>query len=156
MPGFRTLTLTPERSLMTAKVTAKKTAAKRTAPRRPAAAPVSEPEVSPLDPGSAGDFEVLRLTRKPERNEERVPLFYIDDVEYTVVKRPHANVGLKMLELLRTQGEPAAQAYVLGKLLGADGYAALLEYDDLTAEQYAHICQVAARLALGSLELPKE
>lgn len=143
---------------MTAKVTAKKTAVKRTTPRRPAPAPVSEPEpeVSPLDPGSTGEFEVLRLTRSTDQTEERVPLFYIDDVEYTVLKRPHANVGLKMLDLLRTQGEPAAQAYVLSKLLGPDGYAALLDYDELEPEHYAHICKVAARLALGSLELPKE
>ncbi|MGW3196350.1 hypothetical protein ACWDBD_17525 [Streptomyces sp. NPDC001118] len=143
---------------MAAKVTAsKKTAAKRPPRPRtlsPAPAP-EESEPSPLDPG-AGEFEVLRLTRRPDRAEERVPLFYIDDVEYTVVKRPHVNVGLKMLELLRTEGEPAAQAYVLGKLLGPEGYAALLDYDDLTAEHYSHICKVAARLALGSLELPKE
>lgn len=146
---------------MAAKVTAtaKKTAAKRPSRPRtlaPAPAPDQESEPSPLDPGAAGEFEVLRLTRSPDRTEERVPLFYIDDVEYTVVQRPHANVGLKMLELLRTQGEPAAQAYVLGKLLGPEGYAALLDYDDLTTEHYAHICKVAARLALGSLELPKE
>lgn len=142
---------------MAAKVTAsKKTAAKRPSrPRVPAPAPEPEPESSPLDPG-AGEFEVLRLTRSPDRAEERVPLFYIDDVEYTVVKRPNVNVGLQMLELLRTEGEPAAQAYVLGKLLGPEGYAALLDYDELTAEQYSHICRVAARLALGSLELPKE
>ncbi|NUQ95293.1 MAG: hypothetical protein HOY79_01580 [Streptomyces sp.] len=142
---------------MAAKVTAtaKKTASKRPS-RQLAPAPEPEPESSPFDPASGGEFEVLRLTRRSDRAEERVPLFYIDDVEYTVVKRPHANVGLKMLELLRTQGEPAAQAYVLGKLLGPDGYAALLDYDDLTAEHYAHICKVAAKLALGSLELPKE
>lgn len=142
---------------MTAKVTAKKTPAKRPSrPRVPAPVAEPEPEASPLDPGAGGEFEVLRLTRHTDRTEERVPLFYIDDVEYTVLKRPNANVGLKMLELLRTQGEPAAQAYVLSKLLGPDGYAALLDYDDLEPEHYAHICKVAARLALGSLELPKE
>jgi hypothetical protein len=143
---------------MAATVTAKKTAAKRTA-RRPAPAPVpeveQEQESSPLDPG-AGEFEVLRLTRRGDRVEERVPLFYIDDAEYTVLKRPNPNVGLKFLHLFSTRGEAVATDYVLGKLLGPEGYAALLEYDDLTPEQFKHICQVAVRLAVGSMELPKE
>ena len=142
---------------MAAKVTAtKKAAARRPArPRVPAPVPEPEPEASPLDPGS-GEFEVLRLTRRTDRTEERVPLFYIDDVEYTVAKRPNVNVGLQMMHLFRTQGEAAATDYVLDKLLGADGYAALREYDDLTPAQFKHICQVAVKLALGSLELPKE
>lgn len=139
---------------MAARVTAKKTAPKRPS-RQLAPAPAPEPESSPLDPG-AGEFEVLRLTRSADRAEERVPLFYIDDVEYTVAKRPNVNVGLQMMHLFRTQGEAAAQDYVLEKMIGSEGYAALREYDDLTPQQFKHIAQVVVKLALGSLELPKE
>lgn len=139
---------------MAVRVTAKKTAPKRPS-RQLAPAPAPEPESSPLDPG-AGEFEVLRLTRSADRAEERVPLFYIDDVEYTVAKRPNVNVGLQMMHLFRTQGEAAAQDYVLEKMIGSEGYAALREYDDLTPQQFKHIAQVVVKLALGSLELPKE
>lgn len=143
---------------MAARVTAKKTAAKRTAPRRPAPAPAPEPEVeeSPFDLGGAGEFEVLRLTTKKDRVEEREPLFYIDDVEYTIAKRPSPSVGLKCLHLFRTRGDGVATDYVLAKLLGSEGYQALLDYDDLEPEEYEQICKIAVRRALGSLEVPKE
>jgi hypothetical protein len=142
---------------MAAKVTATKTAAKRT-PRRPAPPPAPEPELeeSPLDPGGSGEFEVLRLTTKADRPEERVPLFYIDDTMYSVAKKPGVNVGLQFMHLYRTQGEAVATDYVLDKLLGSEGYTALLGYDDLTPQQLQQICQIAVKLALGSLELPKE
>jgi hypothetical protein len=45
--------------------------------------------------------------------------------------------------------------YLLAKLLGEDGYRALREYDDLTAEQFQQITEIASRLTLGALELPK-
>ena len=142
---------------MTAKVTAKKTPAKRTSrPRTPTPAPAPEPEPSPLDPGAGGEFEVLRLTRRTDRAEEREPLFYIDDVEYTILKRPSPSIGLQCLHLFRTQGDGVATDYVLAKLLGPEGYAALRDYDDLTPQQYKQICQVAIKRALGSLEVPKE
>lgn len=142
---------------MAARVTAKKTAAKRPSrPRVPAPVAEPEPESSPLDPGAGGEFEVLRLTRRTDRAEEREPLFYIDDVEYTILKRPSPNVGLQCLHLFRTQGDGVATDYVLAKLLGPEGYAALREYDDLTPPQYKQICQIAIKRALGSLEVPKE
>lgn len=140
---------------MAATVRAKKTATKRP-PRRPIPAPEPEAEPSPLDAASTGEFEVLRLTRRTDRAEERVSLFSIDDTMYSVTKKPGVNVGLQFLHLFRTQGEAPATDYLLDKLLGPEGYAALREYDDLTPAQFRQICQIAIKLALGSLELPKE
>lgn len=133
---------------MVAKVTAtKKAPAKRAAARTAPALPV---------PGQVdGEFEVVRLTSEPDEVEERVPLFYIDDTEYTVVKRPGVNIGLQYLHLTRTAGQEIAVDYLLGKLLGEDGYRALREYDRLKPEQFERICEVAARLTLGAMELPK-
>lgn len=141
---------------MATNIKATKTAARTTA-RRPARrpAPTPAPEPSPFDPPGS-EFEVLRLTTRTDRDEERVPLFYIDDREYSVARRPGVNVGMQFLHLYRTQGEVAATDYVLGRLLGEDGYRALREYDDLSVEQFRQICQVVIKLALGPLELPKE
>jgi hypothetical protein len=126
------------------------TATKKKAPaKRPAA------RTAPALPAPAPADDVIRLTSDPERVEERVALFYIDDVEYTVAKRPGVNVGLEYLHLSRTQGQEIAVDYLLGKLLGEAGYTALREYDQLTSEQFQQICEVAARLTLGAMELPK-
>lgn len=101
------------------------------------------------------EYEVVRLDAEPEEAEERVPLFYIGDTEYTVVKRPGVNIGLQYLHLARTSGQEIAVDYLLGKLLGDDGYKALREYDGLKSKDFERICEVAARLTLGALELPK-
>jgi hypothetical protein len=130
---------------MVAKVTAKKTPAKRSAAR-----------TAPALPASAPADDVIRLTSDPGLAEERVPLFYIDDREYTVAKRPGVNVGLEYLHLSRTSGQEIAIDYLLGKLLGEEGYRALREYDQLTSDQFKQICEVAARLTLGAIELPKD
>lgn len=132
---------------MVAKVTAKKTPAKRPAARTAPALPALGQDDS--------HFEAVRLTTDPDEVEERVPLFYIDDVEYTVAKRPGVNVGLQYLHLTRTAGQEMAVDYLLGKLLGEDGYRALREYDKLKSADFERICEVAARLTLGAMELPK-
>lgn len=133
---------------MVAKVTAtKKATAKRPAARTAPALPV---------PALADDeYEVVRLDAEPDEVEERVPLFYIGDTEYTVVKRPGVNIGLQYLHLSRTSGQEIAVDYLLGKLLGDDGYRALREYDRLKPKDFERICEVAARLTLGAMELPK-
>lgn len=126
---------------MAAKVTASRKPTSRPAP---AAAPSAEPE-----------FEVLRLTTTPQAGEERVPLFYIDDVEYGIPKRPRMNVALQYLRLAKESGDAIAADYLLESLLGREGYRALREYDQLTVEQFSQIAAVATRLTLGALELPK-
>lgn len=132
---------------MAARVTAtKKTPAKR--PARPQPTPAIEP--------ASDSFEVLRLTTSSKANEERVPVFYIDDVEYTIPARPRMNIALQFMHLAREQGDSQAMDYLLGKLLGEEGYRALREYDDLLPEQFTQITEIATKLTLGALELPKD
>ncbi|MCX4750897.1 hypothetical protein OG455_41185 [Kitasatospora sp. NBC_01287] len=125
-----------------------------------AKAPAKRPSRTAPDPtptpaaGGAVAFEPPRLTSSTAPA-ERVPLFYIDDREYSVTLKPGVNVGLKYLHLSRTIGEAQAMDYLLEKLLGAEGYQALMDYDDLTQEQFQGICEIASRLTVGALELPK-
>ncbi|MFE2407126.1 hypothetical protein ACFXDE_02145 [Kitasatospora sp. NPDC059408] len=128
---------------MAAKVTASKKAASR-----------MSPPPAPLAPAEPG-FEVLRLTTAPRADEKRVPLFYIDDVEYTIPARPRMNVALQYMHLAKDQGDAVAADYLLGSLLGEDGYRALREYDQLTPEQFQQITAIATRQTMGALELPK-
>lgn len=134
---------------MAATVKASKSTAKR-----PAQKPQRQLRPEPAAEPDGLDFEPPRLTSSSEPA-RRVALFYINDTEYTVTTRPGVNVGLKYLHLNRTQGEAIAFDYLLEKLLGAEGYQALMDYDDLTQEQFQQICEVAAKLTLGALEAPK-
>jgi hypothetical protein len=125
---------------MAAKVTAKTPAARRPA-RKPAPA--------------ADTYEPVHLPEETEVPEERVPLFYIGDREYSVVKRPGVNIALQYLHLTRTKGETIAQDFLLEELLGVEGYEALRNYNALKPEQFERIVEVANELTMGSLEAPK-
>jgi hypothetical protein len=123
-------------------------AAKKTAAKRPAL------PAAPTANGSDLGFEPPRLTTS-DQPADRVVLFYIDDREYTIELRPGVNVGLRYLHLVRTAGESHAQAYLLERLLGTEGYEALMNHDDLTAAEFQRIFEVASELTLGALEPPK-
>lgn len=129
----------------TAKGTKAPVAKRAPAPRPKRAVPVEE------DPGG---IPVLRLTTVGVE-ETRVPLFYIDDREYSVSSKPGLNVALKFLSIARAQGEGMAIDYALGKLLGPEGYSALLDYDELTPDQLKQIMDVVQKLVMGALEIPK-
>ncbi|MFJ9771239.1 hypothetical protein ACIRVF_08340 [Kitasatospora sp. NPDC101157] len=98
---------------------------------------------------------MLRLTTTPQVDEQRVPLFYIDDVEYTIPARPRMNVALQYMHVAKDQGDAVAADFLLSSLLGEEGYRALREYDQLTPEQFQHITDIATRQTMGALELPK-
>ena len=134
---------------MAATVRAGKSAAKRSTAR-----PKASAAPKPVEHSTDGGFEVLRLTTKSDP-EERVPLFYIDDREYTIPKRPRMNIALEFMHLARERNDSAAMDYLLEKLLGKEGYQALRDYDDLTPQQFQQITDIATRLTLGALELPK-
>ncbi|MEU8920294.1 hypothetical protein AB0D10_05060 [Kitasatospora sp. NPDC048545] len=127
-------------------------AAKVTASKK---APARRPAPSPAARTAEPDFEVLRLTTSQQVDEERVPLFYIDDVEYCIPKRPRMNIALQYMHLAKDEGDAIATDYLLGSLLGEDGYRALREYDQLTPEQFQQITVIATRQTLGALEFPK-
>jgi len=96
---------------------------------------------------------MIELTRPVGDSEvEMVPLFSIDGKEYRVPAKPRVNVALKYLTNAREHGEQMAQMMLLEDLLGAEGYKALAEYDDLTAEQLSQVADLAAKLTLGQLE----
>src|SRR5690606_34621996 len=84
--------------------------------------------------------------------EERVVLFIIDDVEYTVPKRPRPNIGLKYMRVLRDQGQEIAIAGLLEDMLGKEGYIALTECEYLTNEDFEAVMNLVQKLALGNSE----
>jgi len=83
---------------------------------------------------------------------ERVPLFYIDDVEYSMPAKIPGNVALKYLRKIRTDGVEVAGAWLLEEVIGTEAYEALMNYDGLTIEQLNQVIAIVERHALGSVE----
>lgn len=83
---------------------------------------------------------------------EMVELFSIDGKPYFIPNKVRVNVGLKYLHQVRTTGDAAANSWLLEALLGEEGYQALLDYDDLTAEDLERVQAVAVEIVLGRSE----
>lgn len=94
----------------------------------------------------------LTTTNEPV---DRVPLFRIDGVEYTIPKKVKANVQLKYLRSLKEEGELAATYVMLEALLGREGYEALMNYENLTEEDFKTIVDIASHIVLGNTETGK-
>jgi hypothetical protein len=101
--------------------------------------------------------EVLRFTSTSDEPEQREPLFYIDDVEYTILVNPPASIAQEALHILAEAGggpvgQIMADDYVMGEMLGEDGWAALRSCKTVKPEQLAHLKQEVVKKAMGALE----
>jgi hypothetical protein len=83
---------------------------------------------------------------------DTVVLFELDGREYRVPARPRAVVALRYLRAVRDKGTDVAAATLLTELLGVDGFDALCEYEDLTADQFKSIMTAAQKLTMGAME----
>lgn len=94
----------------------------------------------------------LHTTTEAVEDEERVPVFSIDGHEYTMpaVIKPH--LALKYLWLLKQDGAEQASAWLMEKVLGADGFKALSEYEPLTMEQFEQIQVIIRDHTFGAME----
>lgn len=134
---------------MTAKVTAKKSTPKRPPARPRPAAP------APVE--AVDGPQVLRFDADTEdvEPEEREPLFYIGDREYTIPKVMRTNDALECLHQFRTQGEALAVDFLLERLLGEEAYTALRSYRRLRSADLARIIEIAQERMMGAAEAPK-
>ena len=97
----------------------------------------------------------LNSARHPPA-EERIPAFSINGTTYSILIKPRTNQGLKYVHLARTRGSEIAIDYMLEVLLGAEGYSALREFDDLTEDDLKAVIDAASRIMAGAVEAPKE
>ncbi len=141
--------------------------------RTPAARPAAKRAHLPASNGNgAGPHPGIPVVRIKPRTQPAamVTLFTIGAAKYTVPAEPDGNVGLMYLHIASGQpcdpdfpcaephgsGDLAANDYILRKLLGGAGYKALRECTDLTTADLGTIVSIVVRLALGTLETPKE
>lgn len=98
------------------------------------------------------EFEPIRIAANEEVEEERVPLFYIGDDEYTIPKSIPPGVALQYLREARQHGREVATAPLLERVLGEDAYLALEQSKALTEDQMEWIVDKVLELALGKRE----
>jgi hypothetical protein len=102
-----------------------------------------------------GGIEVLRLTSASSEPVDTVPLFEIDGVEYSVPRKPRANIALKYLATLEARGPEIASVYLMRAVLGDEGYAALSNCDSLTEAHLEWLIETLHGLVMGTTEAPK-
>lgn len=95
------------------------------------------------------DFEPIRIAADDEVVEERVPLFYIGDTEYTIPKEIPPGVALQFLREAREHGRDLATAPLLTRVLGEEAYEALEQSRALTEDQMEWIIDKVLDLALS-------
>ena len=96
---------------------------------------------------------MIELTNEEKTGpEELLDLFSIDDVVFTVPKRPRVNIALQYLDNLRRMGPVIADMMLLEKLIGEKGYKALSEYEGLKPEHLEKITDTVVQLTLGAME----
>lgn len=124
-----------------ASTTTRQTAAAR---KRAAAKPMA------VDGGL--DFEPIRIAADDDVPEERVPLFYIGDDEYTIPKSIPKGVALQYLRHAAEVGHELATAPLLIRVLGEGAYMALEQSKALTGDQLEKIVDIIIKQALGDQE----
>lgn len=100
--------------------------------------------------------EIPSLRSVPDREDDKAEAFNIDGVSYYIDRHPRLNKALRHLHITRTQGTEAAIDYMLETLLGAEGYEALMSFDDLELEDLQRVIMMATQIMNGAVEGPKE
>lgn len=121
------------------------TTTRSTAPARRRATP------KPVSPISAAAFEPIRIAADPV-DEERIPIFYIGDDEYTIPKDIPPGVALEYLRVAGDVGQEMAAPKLLVRVLGEEAYTALEQSRGCTQEQLQQVVSLIVDLSLGRTE----
>lgn len=101
----------------------------------------------------ADGFEPIHIPANDDvADEERVPLFYIGETEYTIPREVPPGIGLTYLRHAADIGHELASVPVLIEVLGENAYRALEKSKALTKEQLDKIVGIVVKRSLGSQE----
>ena len=83
---------------------------------------------------------------------EQIELFELDGKSYTIANKPRVNLSLKVLRISADKSEQPGRGDMLEALLGKENYETLLDFDDLTIEDFTAIVELASEVVFGELE----
>lgn len=87
----------------------------------------------------------------PQQRQKRVPLFYIDDRQYSIPEEVTAREAHQAMVMIADQGTTAASVWMMRQALGADGYRDLLACPQVDDPQMRHIEKVITELFLSAI-----
>jgi hypothetical protein len=138
------------------------------AAKKPANAGPARIHAAPEDTTPGGSPGILRFSTKADSNGTngqggvRVPLFAVDDKEYTIPAYPDLSIGLEAMRLAGEPGIPVDYAatrslvYILTAMLGEGGYQAMRTAPGMTKDDFAKLAAICRERAMGPLETPKD
>lgn len=88
----------------------------------------------------------------PSTEEERVPLYSVDGVEYGMTKDIGAGLALQVVERVTMYGEVAAIPWILRKLVGDAGIEALYAAKNFEPADLAALGKIVQEHVMGVLE----
>jgi hypothetical protein len=92
--------------------------------------------------GQGYGYEPVKISTAEVVDEEREPLFYIDEVEYTIPKLIRPNITIRYLQNTLDEGHEYALAAAMREVLGEDAMEALAESDSVGEEQMRQIMDI--------------
>lgn len=98
------------------------------------------------------DFTPVRLSSKPADEPERVPFFYMDDVEYTIPKEVPPYVAMLYLKTLRTASSDRATSVVMDELIGKRGVDELARCKTMNKDQLKQLLDIVQKKIADVME----
>jgi hypothetical protein len=99
----------------------------------------------------SGQHEPVRIDSTAVVEVEREPLFYIDDVEYTIPKTIPANITIRYLQDTYDRGQEYALAAAMREVLGAEAMEALADSESVTDEHMTQIMGIVEKKLMAQM-----
>jgi hypothetical protein len=97
-------------------------------------------------------YEPVKISTAEVLDEEREPLFFIDEVEYTIPKLIRPNILMRYLQDTIDHGHEYALAAGMREVLGAEAMEALADCDQITDEQMDQIMAIVEKKLMGQMK----
>lgn len=102
--------------------------------------------------GGQQGFEPVRISSGNVVDEEREPLFFIDDVEFTIPKTIRPNITIAYLRDAAKDGQEVALGKAMEEVLGPKAMDALAESDSVTEDDMRAIMDIVERKLQGQMK----
>lgn len=86
---------------------------------------------------------------------ERVPLFSIDDTEYTIPKNVDMTVALRYLDTVAEKGTEVGIVGLFKELVGEQAWQALLGFKGMDPAELNQLLEAVTEHAMGAIEAAK-
>jgi hypothetical protein len=83
---------------------------------------------------------------------DRIPLFELDDKEYSMPGEVKPYVAIRYLWMIRQDGPEYAAAWLMEEMMGTEGFEALAGYEDLKRQDFKAIMNRIREHAMGLIE----